>query len=79
MDAKGVRRASVLILSMFTKLRAICNHPALASRQLGRDSLKCDESGKLDCLEELMEEIIEGEHRALLFCQSTHAQHMSIS
>ena len=70
-DTKGVQRASVLILSMFTKLRAICNHPALASKQLGGDSLKCDDSGKLDCLEELTEEIIEGEHRALLFCQST--------
>ena len=70
-DTKGVQRASVLILSMFTKLRAICNHPALANKQLGGDAVKFDDSGKLDCLQELMEEIIEGEHRALLFCQST--------
>jgi SNF2 family DNA or RNA helicase len=70
-DAKGVQRAKVLILSMFTKLRAICNHPALSNGQPRGDALKFDDSGKLDCLQELMEEIIDGEHRALLFCQST--------
>jgi SNF2 family DNA or RNA helicase len=70
-DTKGVQRSKVLILAIFTKLRAICNHPALASELHKGDALKYDDSGKLDCLHELMEEIIEGDHRALLFCQST--------
>ena len=71
-DAKGIQRSKVLILSVFTKLRAICNHPVLASGQYDRDTLKSSDSGKLDSLQELMKEIVEGEeHRALLFCQST--------
>jgi SNF2 family DNA or RNA helicase len=70
-DAKGVQRAKVLILKVFTTLRAICNHPALAKEEYQGTSVNYDDSGKLECLKELMEEIADGEHRALLFCQST--------
>ncbi len=70
-DAIGVQRSKVLILSVFTKLRAICNHPALAHERYAGKGMKSEDSCKLDCLHELMEEIIEGQHRALLFCQST--------
>jgi superfamily II DNA or RNA helicase len=67
-DAKGVNRAKTLILAAYTKLRCICNHPYLANH---RPPVRYQDSGKLDCLKELMEEIIESEHRTLLFCQST--------
>jgi superfamily II DNA or RNA helicase len=70
-DAKGVQRAKVLILKVFTTLRAICNHPALAKEEYQGKTVNYDDSGKLECLKELMEEIADGEHRALLFCQST--------
>ena len=70
-DAKGVQRAKVLILKVFTTLRAICNHPALAKEEYQGTAVNYDDSGKLECLKELMEEIADGEHRALLFCQST--------
>jgi superfamily II DNA or RNA helicase len=69
-DEKGVRRSSTLILAAFAKLRNICNHPVLADGR-GSAVARADESGKLDALQELMEEVIEGQHRALLFCQST--------
>jgi superfamily II DNA or RNA helicase len=69
-DAKGVQRAKVLILKVFTTLRAICNHPVLAKEEY-QGAVNCEDSGKLECLRELMEEIVGGEHRALLFCQST--------
>jgi SNF2 family DNA or RNA helicase len=70
-DAKGVQRAKVLILKEFTTLRAVCNHPALAKEEYQGKTVNYDDSGKLECLKELMEEIADGEHRALLFCQST--------
>ena len=67
-DAKGVNHSKMLILAAYTKLRGICNHPYLATH---RPPPRYQDSGKLDCLKELMEEIVESEHRALLFCQST--------
>ena len=70
-NAKSVQRAKVLILKVFTTLRAICNHPVLAKEEYQGKTVNYSDSGKLDCLKELMEEIVDGEHRALLFCQST--------
>ena len=70
-DQKGVGRARPFILAALTKLRAICNHPVLADSQRVPGSAKYDDSGKLECLKELMEEVVEGEHRTLLFSQST--------
>lgn len=70
-DQKGVRQSKVLILAAFTRLRAICNHPVLAQETGQQTEIKYDDSGKLDCLKELMEEIVDGEHRTLLFSQST--------
>jgi superfamily II DNA or RNA helicase len=70
-NEKGVERSKVLILAVFTKLRAICNHPVLAQRQREAASIQFKDSGKLDALKELVEEIVDGEHRALLFSQST--------
>lgn len=70
-SSKGARRAKVWILKVFTTLRAICNHPALAKEEYLGGAVNLEDSGKLECLKELMEEIADGEHRALLFCQST--------
>ena len=70
-EAKGVRRSKVLILKIYTTLRSICNHPALAKEEFQAGAVNYADSGKLDCLKELMEEIVDGEHRTLLFCQST--------
>ena len=70
-EAKGVQRSKVLILKIYTTLRSICNHPALAKEEHQGDTINYEDSGKLDCLKELMEEIVDGEHRTLLFCQST--------
>lgn len=70
-DQKGVGRSQPLILAAFTKLRAICNHPVLAQGDHRPADIRYEHSGKLDSLKELMEEIVEGEHRTLLFSQST--------
>lgn len=70
-EAKGVQRSKVLILKIYTTLRSICNHPALAKAEHQGATINYEDSGKLDCLKELMEEIVDGEHRTLLFSQST--------
>ena len=68
---KGVGRAKPEILAAYTRLRGICNHPDLdAGDRIGGMAGRT-ESGKLECLWELIDEIVDGEHRALLFCQST--------
>lgn len=70
-DKKGLGRSRLVILATLTKLRAICNHPVLAKEVQGNSEVRYQDSGKLDSLKDLMEEIVEGGHRALLFSQST--------
>ena len=71
LDSKGVARSQAHILAVLTKLRNICNHPILLQDQWHPSDAEIEHSGKLEFLQELMEEVIEGDHRALLFSQST--------
>jgi SNF2 family DNA or RNA helicase len=71
LDSKGVARSAAHIFAVLTKLRNICNHPILLNEHWQSADATVEESGKLDLLRELLEEIVEGEHRALLFSQST--------
>ncbi|MGM0500572.1 MAG: DEAD/DEAH box helicase, partial [Bacillota bacterium] len=48
-----------------TKLRQICNHPALI---LGEDA-KAHNSGKLDALRELLSDALSGGHKIIVFSQ----------
>jgi len=63
------------VLALLTKLKQICNHPALALKEnpeavlaSGNGSFS-SRSGKLQRLEEILEEVIEAGDRALLFTQ----------
>ena len=49
-EAKGVGRAKVLILKVFTTLRAICNHPALAKEEYQGDRGQLRRLGKAGTL-----------------------------
>jgi superfamily II DNA or RNA helicase len=69
-ESKGVRRASTEILAIYSRLRTICNHPALASPP-ANGPIRAKDSGKLEALKDLMAEVTTGKHRALIFCQST--------
>ena len=63
--AEGIGRRG-LVLAGITKLKQVCNHPA----HFGRDgSSLSGRSGKLDRVEELLDEIIEAGDKVLCFTQ----------
>lgn len=63
--SEGMKRRG-LVLSLITSLKQICNHPSLYLRE-GR--AYPNRSGKLKRLTEMIEELIEERHFALLFTQ----------
>ncbi|MFK8186626.1 MAG: DEAD/DEAH box helicase [Phormidesmis sp.] len=79
-DATGVQRRG-MILGLLVKLKQICNHPA---QYLKQESLgKYRRSGKLQRLDEMLEEVVAEGDRALIFTQfaewgkllSSHLEH----
>ena len=64
-ESEGIQRKG-LVLSMLTRLKQICNHPA---HFLGDGSALPDRSGKLARLGEMLEEVLAVDDRALIFTQ----------
>ncbi len=64
-ETSGIHRKG-LVLATITKLKQICNHPVLFSKD---QSALADRSGKLARLEELLEEIIAEGDKVLIFTQ----------
>ncbi len=54
------------ILAAITKLRQICNHPALVEKEL---ETKLEYSGKIETLQEIISEAVENEKKLLIFSQ----------
>lgn len=65
-DSKGMEKSYFSILTALLRLRQICCHPALVSKDM---NAPFDESGKIQELFPLLEEIIDEGHRILLFSQ----------
>ena len=64
-NSSGIERRG-LVLATMTKLKQVCNHPA----QFLRDGSRIGgRSGKLDRLEETLEEVLAAGEKALLFTQ----------
>ena len=64
-QSEGIERRG-LVLATMTKLKQVCNHPA----QLLRDGTRlAGRSGKLARLEEILDEVLAGNEKALLFTQ----------
>ncbi|MDA8230592.1 MAG: DEAD/DEAH box helicase [Magnetospirillum sp.] len=63
LEDAGGERTRIHILAEITKLRQACCHPALAAPETGVPA------AKLDALMELVAELREGRHRALVFSQ----------
>ncbi|TVS04369.1 MAG: DEAD/DEAH box helicase [Cyanobium sp. PLM2.Bin73] len=71
------------VLALLTKLKQVCNHPALALGESSDAALTGNGSGefaarsaKLQRLEEILEEVIEAGDRALLFTQFAEWGHL---
>lgn len=64
-EAEGMQRRG-LVLSLLTRLKQVCNHPALL---LHDGSALQGRSGKLARLSEMLEEVVAGDERALIFTQ----------
>ncbi|HEV7664959.1 MAG TPA: DEAD/DEAH box helicase, partial [Chloroflexota bacterium] len=64
-EAEGMQRRG-LVLSLLTRLKQVCNHPALL---LHDGSALSGRSGKLARLGEMLEEVIASDERALVFTQ----------
>lgn len=64
---KGFEKSRIQILSGLTRLRQICCHPSLFIENYRGNS------GKMDMLLEIVQELIEGGHRMLIFSQFTGA------
>ncbi len=64
-EASGFEKSRIRILAALTRLRQLCCHPSLFVENYHGGS------GKLQMLEEIIQESIEGGHRILLFSQFT--------
>ena len=71
---RGQRHGQVLAL--LTRLKQICNHPALALSEGAVDDGFLSRSAKLQRLEEILDEVIEAGDRALLFTQFAEWGHL---
>jgi SNF2 family DNA or RNA helicase len=66
--ARGLQQSQIVVLDALLKLRQICCDPRLLKLQSAK---AVKESAKLDTLVELLEELMTGGHRVLLFSQFT--------
>jgi SNF2 family DNA or RNA helicase len=73
-DAADIERRG-LVLSMLTRHKQVCNHPAQYAIAIGTDSSEIGRlsgrSGKLERCEELVTAIVDNNERALIFTQYT--------
>ena len=64
-DAEGIERRG-LVLATMLRLKQVCNHPA---HYLGDSSTLAARSGKLERAVEILDEVLQGDERALVFTQ----------
>ena len=64
------------VLALLTRLKQICNHPALALKEATVDQSFASRSAKVQRLEEILEEVIDAGDRALLFTQFAEWGHL---
>jgi len=69
-SAEGIQRRG-MILALLVKLKQLCNHPALVNAEAKPKelSINSQESGKLQRLVEMLEEVVAEGDRALIFTQ----------
>ena len=63
--SEGISRKG-LILKLITSLKQICNHPAQFSKS---DKMSVDESGKMEVLINILENILDNDEKVIIFTQ----------
>jgi len=71
-ESEGIQRRG-LVLALLTRLKQVCNHPALLMHD---GSPLTGRSGKLARLHEMLEEVVASDERALVFTQYAEMGHM---
>jgi SNF2 family DNA or RNA helicase len=71
-ESEGIQRRG-LILALLTRLKQVCNHPALLMHDGSQLHAR---SGKLARLREMLEEVVASDERALVFTQYAEMGHM---
>ena len=66
-DEKGLNRSKMKVLEGLTRLRQLAIHPAMVEQQYHQNS------GKFEALEDILEEVIQENHKVLLFSQFVKA------
>lgn len=64
---EGFDRVQIHVLATLTRLKQICCHPAI----FAKDEAEPGDSAKYDLLFELLENLIEGKHKTVIFSQYT--------
>ncbi len=64
---EGFDKVQIHVLATLTRLKQICCHPAI----FAKDKAECGDSAKYDMLIELLQTLIEGKHKVVIFSQYT--------
>ena len=64
---EGFDKVQIHVLATLTRLKQICCHPAI----FAKDKAECGDSAKYDMLIELVQTLIEGKHKVVIFSQYT--------
>lgn len=69
---EGFEKVQIHVLATLTRLKQICCHPAL----IAKEKAEPGDSAKYDMLLELLQTLIEGKHRTVVFSQYTKMLHI---
>jgi SNF2 family DNA or RNA helicase len=64
---EGFERVQIHVLATLTRLKQICCHPAI----FAKEQVEAGDSSKYDMLMELVQNLIDGKHKAVIFSQYT--------
>ncbi len=64
---EGFDKVQIHVLATLTRLKQICCHPAI----FAKDKAECGDSAKYDMLMELLQTLIQGQHKVVVFSQYT--------
>ncbi len=69
---EGFDKVQIHVLATLTRLKQICCHPAIFAKEVAEEN----DSGKYDLLVELLQSLIAGKHKTVIFSQYTRMLHI---